>query len=68
MDEDSGYWRYQITPDPIRFVRSARANIELTIASGGGTRQSANYIIQDILDQWVSESPASTIAHLVAGF
>lgn len=37
-------------------------------ASGGGERQSANYLAQDILGQWVSESPSNADAQVVTDF
>ncbi|MFZ6030629.1 MAG: hypothetical protein ACOYYS_23225 [Chloroflexota bacterium] len=37
-------------------------------ASGGGERQSTHYQAQDILGQWVSESPSSTNAQVVTNF
>jgi hypothetical protein len=37
-------------------------------ASGGGERQSANYLVQDILGQWVSQSPVSANARIITDF
>jgi hypothetical protein len=37
-------------------------------ASGGGTRQSEHTQVQDILGQWVSQSPVSTNAQIVTDF
>jgi hypothetical protein len=37
-------------------------------AAGGGTRQSTNYMVQDILGQWVFENPASPSAQIITDF
>jgi len=37
-------------------------------ASGGGLRVSENYLAQDILGQWISESPASIHAQIITNF
>lgn len=37
-------------------------------AGGGGTRQSANYEVQDILGQWVLETSTGPNAQIVSGF
>ena len=38
------------------------------IASGGGERQSANYLAQDILGQWISQSPTGANTQVATDF